>query len=106
MDIFNKLPPELKRIVASYFGYPEVPTCKIIKAEIDMYKEDHNWEYSKYTRLGLVCNYMSFEYYYFDKREEPYHYSSYIKSGKNYPTASEAHLAMQGGSDTVIGLGR
>ena len=33
MDIFKNLPTELRRLVGSYYGYPEVPTCKIIKTD-------------------------------------------------------------------------
>ena len=74
MSLSKKLPIE---IVNKILLYLQSPIAKIIKDEIEIYEEDHNWEYTKIYRYYLIKNIMSFDNYYFDKRLDPDLYKSY-----------------------------
>jgi hypothetical protein len=75
MSLSKKLPVLPIEIVNKIFLYLQSPVAKIIKDEIEIYEEDHNWEYTKIYRYYLIKNIMSFDNYYFDKVFE-------IKEGK------------------------
>lgn len=77
MNLHN-LPIELKDMILSYLlEIPVVPTCEIIKVEIDMFNKDHHWYYARQTKFYYIHNILSFSEYYFDKMREPYDYLSY-----------------------------
>jgi hypothetical protein len=71
---FSKLPIE---IVSKILLYLQSPVAKLIKDEIEIYEEDHHWEYTKMYKMYYIKNIMPFYCYYFDKRDDPYDYDSY-----------------------------
>jgi len=77
MSLSKKLPVLPIEIVNKIFLYLQSPVAKIIKDEIEIYEEDHNWEYTKIYRYYLIKNIMSFDNYYFDKRLDPDLYKSF-----------------------------
>lgn len=78
MNFINKLPRDISNYILEYVDYFEVPAYLAIKDEIQTYYLDHNWENAKMRPFYLVCNYMEFTSYYFDKQKEPYCYISYF----------------------------
>lgn len=69
-----KLPVELVRKI---FLYLRCPVAKLIKDEIDIYEEDHHWEYTKMYKMYFIKNILLFNDYYFDKRCDPREYYSF-----------------------------
>ena len=76
MNIINKLPPELRRLIGSYIEYPEVPTCCLIKEVIHLYHIDHSWSHTKRTKIYSIDLQLSFSEYYFDIINNPWNYES------------------------------
>lgn len=76
MDIVKNLPPELRRLVGSYFGYPEVPTCQLIKEVIDVYHIDHCKYRTLRTGIYHIDLQLSFSEYYFDITHNVWNYDS------------------------------
>ena len=74
--MLSSLPIE---IVGKIFLYLRCPIAKIIKDEIEIYEDDHNWEYTKIYRMYYIKNILPFYCYYFDKKIDPYYYGSYLK---------------------------
>lgn len=72
-----------KEIVSKILLYLQCPVSKLIKDEINIYENDHNYDYTKIYRKYYIKNILSFSNYYFDKRYDPFEYDSYHKN-KNY----------------------
>jgi len=68
-----------KDIIMGILLYLQCPVGKLIKDEMEIYNEDHNWVYTKMKRMFYVKNIMPFSYYYFDKLQDPFDYDSYHK---------------------------
>ena len=70
------LPIELQHMIWSYVGYPEIPSCQVIKDELRVYYNDHSRSLTKIYGKYFIHNIFSFSTYYFDKRENPGAYLS------------------------------
>lgn len=64
-------------IVNKIFLFIQGSSLPAIKAELDIYDNDHNYEYTKIYRRFFIKNILPFSDYYFDKRFEPQYYNSY-----------------------------
>lgn len=81
---YLNLPIDILRKILLYL---QCPVSKLIKDEINIYEEDHNWVYTKMYRMYYIKNIMPFYDYYFDKKLDPYDYKSYTDTlyiDKNY----------------------
>ena len=74
--MLSNLPIE---IVRKIFLYMRCPVAEVIKNEIEIYEDDHNWEYTKIYKMYYIKNILPFYCYYFDKKVDPYYYESYMK---------------------------
>lgn len=74
--MFSKLPIE---IMSKVLLYLQCPVANIIKNEIDNYEHDHNMDYTRMYKMYYIKNIMPFYCYYFDKRDDPYEYESYMR---------------------------
>lgn len=75
-EIFN-LPKELQHYIMGYVGYPVPPHSLAIKQELNIYHRDHNWHFTRMTKIYFIDNIMSFSEYYLDKILNPHGYLSY-----------------------------
>jgi len=73
--MFSKLPNE---IICKILLYLQCPIAKLIKDEIEIYEEDHNIDYTKMYKKYYIKNILPFYWYYFDKRDNPTEYESYL----------------------------
>jgi hypothetical protein len=64
-------------IVNKIFLYMSGSSMPAIKAELDIYEVDHNYDYTRMYKMFFIKNIMSFSNYYFDKRDEPECYNSH-----------------------------
>lgn len=74
--MLSNLPIE---IVGKIFLYMRCPVAQLIKNEIEIYEEDHNWQYTKIYKMFYIKNILPFDSYYFDKIIDPYYYDSFMK---------------------------
>jgi hypothetical protein len=64
-------------IVNKIFLYMHGSSMPAIKAELDIYEVDHNYDYTRMYKMYFIKNIISFSNYYFDKRDEPEGYNSH-----------------------------
>lgn len=64
-------------IVSKILLYLQCPVGRLIKDEMAIYEDDHNWVYTRIYKLYYVKSIMSFPLYCFDKLRDPTGYDSY-----------------------------
>jgi hypothetical protein len=69
----NILPKDL---VSKIFLYLQCPVSKLIKNEVEIYENDHNYMFTKIYRTYYIKNILTFSDYYFDKYNDPFEYES------------------------------
>ena len=65
-------------IVSKIFLYLQCPVAKLVKNEIEMYEEDHNYDYTRIYKKYYIKNIMPFYDYYFDRISDPRNYTSFF----------------------------
>jgi hypothetical protein len=68
------LPGELRRVIASYIGYPETHTALLINEELRIYENDHGWYQTQIYGKPRIYSIFSFSKYYFHKKTNPTQY--------------------------------
>ena len=73
-----------KELVSYILLYLQCPLAKMIKNEIKIYENDHNYDITRIYGVWYVQSVMSFSYYYFDKLESPDDYDSNLMDQNDY----------------------